>query len=309
MAKSDSLRPLKSALRFALRFLNDEQYVRFKYWSKLKRRLNLKEPRTFNELMQLKKIQERSPLIVQTIDKAAVRDYVRERLGDEYLAQDYGIFTKVDDLLRAEYPLPAVIKATHGCGWNYFCRTEADRNPAVLRPLLEKWMQENYYWMCREWGYREVPPRLLIEEFLSADNGQPPPDYKFFVLGGRVGMVQVDLDRFTGHRRALFDRFWRWLDVAYEKPKAEHPVPAPPNLAKMIEAAEVLAEPFRNTRVDFYDLGSRVVFGEITHYPEGGWGVFDPGEFDEELARLANGKAEIDPRFLAQDQIAPASTR
>jgi hypothetical protein len=134
------------------------------------------------------------------------------------------------------------------------------------------------------WAYSKVKPRILVEELLLSD-GQIPKDYKFFVFRGSVGLVQVDQDRFAGHRRNLYTPRWEKLEIEYVYPPGPSD-PRPTKLEEMVAVAERLGDQIDFARVDLYNIGDRVVFGEITAYPEGGYGRFDPPEFDARLGAL-----------------------
>ena len=144
--------------------------------------------------------------------------------------------------------------------------------------MRDAWLSHTYK-RNSEWAYREVPPRLLVEEFLA---GGVPPDYKFFVFHGRVRMIEVDLDRFTGHKRSLYTADWQRLPVQYGHPAGDD-VELPSALPEMIDVAEALGAATDFVRVDLYSLPGRVVCGELTNYPMAGRGWFDPREFDREL--------------------------
>jgi hypothetical protein len=126
-----------------------------------------------------------------------------------------------------------------------------------------------------------VPPRILVEELLG-DGGAVPPDYKFYVFHGRVRLVSVELDRFTFHTRNLYTPAWEQLPVEWVYPAGKD-IERPAALAEMIDVAERLGADTDFVRVDLYSVGERVVFGELTNYPDAGYGRFDPPDFDRQL--------------------------
>jgi hypothetical protein len=142
--------------------------------------------------------------------------------------------------------------------------------------------------MSREWFYKEIPPRIIVEELLQNENGGLPNDYKFFVFHGITRWTQVDSSRFFGHSRDVFTPRWNPLPVVFNHPRAATPPPPPRNLDRMFQIANELGAETDFVRVDLYDCGDRVVFGELTNCPEGGGIEMRPAEFDLYLGQWWN---------------------
>ena len=147
-------------------------------------------------------------------------------------------------------------------------------------------MRSNYYKEMGEMVYRNIPPRIMIEEFINDGSGAAPKDYKFFVFRGKIAMIQVDATRFTDHRRNLYTTDWEWIDVLYSRKGIDEPVERPALLQKMLATAEALGREFDFIRVDLYATGDRVYFGELTATPEGGLARFTQKEYDRYLGDM-----------------------
>lgn len=240
---------------------------------------DLGKPKTFNEHLQRYKIDARNPDMVRAADKYLLRDYVGQRLGDGYCAALLARWDDPETATCAGLPTSFVVKASHGSGLNHIVHDGALTDER-LRERLRAWSKVNYYWRRREWVYRDMTPSYFAEEFLG-DRRQPPDDYKAFVFDGRVQFFQVDVDRFTGHRRAIVDREWQPIEVEYQYPRPQRAPARPYVMDDMIRIAESLAEGFRFVRVDMFALPGRLVVGEMTFYPEGGFGRF--GSKDQDL--------------------------
>lgn len=254
-------------------------------------------PRTFSELTVRKKLLDHKAIVQLTADKAAVRAYVSERIGPQYLIPLITITADPGALDFAALPRAFIAKATHGSGMTLIVHDKAALDIPEARATMKRWLAENYFYTCREPGYLRIPPQVIIEELLLVD-GAPPPDFKFFVFRGKVRMVQVDSDRFTGHTRDLFDEAWRHLNVRYEFPHAPVAPSRPDNLDEMIRVAERLADGFVSVRVDLYSVNGRIYFGEITHSPGGGLERFDPPEFDRALGSVWKFGSSIPEAFF-----------
>jgi TupA-like ATPgrasp len=262
-------------------------------------------PTTFGEKVRLRMATDRRRILTTFADKVAVRDYVAERAGSEVLTDLYAVTRTPEQLPRLGLPREFALKAAHACGGVVLvadCFPPENRLPEppagwprglTLRPEALDWdklVHLCWDWLARrynpyeEWAYSKVKQRILVEELLL-DSGRVPPDYKLFVFDGRVHVVQVDLDRFGKRRRNLYTPRWELLDVRHGFPRGPH-VPRPPGLERIIAVAEQLGGGIDFVRVDLYNIGERVVFGELTVYPTAGWPSFDPPEFGEQLGAV-----------------------
>jgi len=247
---------------------------------------NLLRPKSFSEKIQYRKLFDRRPALVQFTDKFAVRNYVRQKLGNEVLTALYHLTDDADDIPFETLPKSFVIKPTHGCGWIEIVRDKELVNRVLLKERCSRWLSTNFLYTAGEWAYGQVTPRLIVEELLDDGDGSIPWDYKFFVFHGRVEFLSVDVDRFGVHRRNMYDRDWNRLDFGFQRAGTEHPLPRPSRLDDMIRCAEILAGDFDFLRIDLYQPGERIVFGEITATPASGLEPFWPGGTDRRIGDL-----------------------
>jgi TupA-like ATPgrasp len=247
--------------------------------------LPVSRPRTLTHHLFLKMAHDRNPLLTVTSDKLAVRGYVTERLGPGFLPGLYGVVDSPEALLDLELPPRYVVKATHGSGMTAVVLRDSVAERASVAARARKWLALPYWRKNGEWGYRDIQPRLIIEEFLDDGGGSVPPDWKWLCFGGRAALVQVDFDRFTGHTRNFYDPDGRPVVLRMYYPQGPE-IPVPTCFPRMRTVAEQLAAGFDFVRVDLYALGDRIVVGELTHYPTGGNKSFDPPEWDARLGAL-----------------------
>ncbi|MGK6323309.1 ATP-grasp fold amidoligase family protein [Sphingomonas sp. DT-51] len=238
---------------------------------------DLAAPRRFSELVYARKLFERDPRWPALADKVAVKAHVAATLGDDWVIPTLWHGTTLPE--TPPWPRPFVLKSSHASQQSVFVRAgEALDWPAVRRRAA-RWLRRPYAPLLHEWLYSEIEPQLLVEPLIGCGRVLPF-DYKFFVFGGRVEFIQVDLDREHRHRRVMFDRAWRRLDLAFEFPADARPMTPPRSLERMIAAAETLGAPHDFARVDLYDVDGRPYFGEITLYPGSGLDRFRPGSWD-----------------------------
>ena len=248
------------------------------------RRLNLENPTSFCDKLNWLKFHYHVPELKIFADKAAVRGHVAERLGPEWLIPLLGVYARPQEIPWDELPDAFVLKATHGSAMNVLCpdKSKLDRGLAVRR--LRRWLRRDFYRYGMEWCYQGLPRRILCETFLRGEDGLSPWDYKVLCFGGEPRIVWVDVARHTRHQRAYFDADWNRLACGsswYEAAGAEFP--RPPQLDRMLAAARTLSAGYPFMRVDFYQVSGRLLFGEITLYPGGGFEPFLPLAFDEEV--------------------------
>jgi hypothetical protein len=233
-------------------------------------------PKTFNELVQARKLQDRNPLLPLLADKVRVKDYVARRLGPDWVIPTFWHGTELPE--QRDWPLPFVLKSSHASCQCAFVRTGRENWPRIRR-RAHRWLRHTYGGVLDEWLYGKIEPQLLVEPFV----GNPcslPTDYKFFVFGGRAEFVQIDTDREHAHKRAIFDRNWRRLPVELQFPQERREIPRPRSLSAMVEAAETLSRGFDFVRVDLYEVEGRPLFGEMTFYPGSGLDRFRPAQYD-----------------------------
>jgi len=236
---------------------------------------NLIHPKTFNEKVLCRIVFDRRPILITLQDKYAARDYVRRRIGEHVLPQLYWVTKTPSDIPFNMLPRQFVVKASHGAGW---VSLVPDKASLKTRDLLDKctyWLSQNYYWANREWAYKTIEPRIMVEEFVSDGTGLAPTDYKFYVFGGRVRWIWVMTDRFVDPRSDAYTPSWDRLDIKRRWKPVLAPLPRPPHLDEMIHCAEILGSNLDFVRIDLYDA-DKVYFGEMTLYPSAGVEISDP---------------------------------
>ena len=261
----------------SLRFLPDKLYIQLYYRLRVGRPLNIKNPTTLNEKIQWLKFNYRFPLQSIVSDKLKARDYVAEKIGSEFLIPLFGTWEKYDDIDFEKLPNKFVLKCNHDSGGLVVCTDKSKLNHREARNKIEKSLKSNFFYIGREYQYRNIKPRIICEQFIS-DNGKVPMDYKIYCFNGKPDVILVCTDRFSAntHRASYlyFDQEWRFQPLNKgDENLTEVDVPKPKNLDRMIEIAKELSKDFLFARIDLYNIDGQIYFGEITLSPNSG---FDP---------------------------------
>ena len=244
---------------------------------------SLFRPVTFSEKVLFRKNFDRRPILALFHDKLRVRDYVAERLGADMLPPLLLVTERPETIPFDDLPDRFVIKPSHASGLVAIVtdRRTLDRAAAIAQ--CHGWLRHDYYRQTREWMYRQLPRRIMVEAFIDQGTGGTPNDYKFYVFDGKVRIIQMDVGRFAGHRQGFFDTGWRRLAFALQYEPIRGAVAPPTHLDRMIAAAERLGEGMDFIRVDLYDTDRQCYFGEITTCPGSGLDTYHPPGFDHWL--------------------------
>lgn len=235
-------------------------------------------PRTLNEKIVRKMLLDGRDYLVTTSDKLAVRSHVAAIAGRDVLTELYQTAATPEAIDFRRLPDQFVLKPTHLSGEVAVVVDKAAADLDQLRAQAGAWLEQAYGRFKGEWWYLKIPPKLIVEEFLS-DGGESPPDFKLFAMNGGIELIQVDTGRARKHHRELFLPDWTRVDCTLKFSSPPTPTPRPPLLDDMITLAGMLSHGTDFVRVDLYQLPGRIVFGELTHAPGNGAEEFSSKEF------------------------------
>ncbi len=248
---------------------------------------NIKNPSTFNEKLMHQKIYQNMDFAIDLADKYAVRDYVEQKIGGEFLNKILYVGEDLSAVDWSTLPNQFAIKTTHGGGDEgnllVFNKDDISVEDAIER--TNKNLRKKFgYWTNEDW-YSKIPPRLIIEELMIAEDGNVPTDYKFFCFHGKCHYIQINIDRYEGYKIGFYDPDWVLQDFTLGKyPPGQ--AKKPEKLSEMLCLAEKLSKDFEFVRVDLYSLPQGLRFGELTFSPNSGFECFNPREIDHKLGNL-----------------------
>jgi hypothetical protein len=269
----------------AVRALPDDLYLRLIFLLRMRRLLHLRNPRTYSEKIQWIKLYGSLERFAPFADKYQVREFVTATIGPQHLVPLIGVWDEFGQIPLDALPESFVLKATHGCGYNFICRDKSTLDVASLRQTVTNWLNTNFSVATREPQYRHVRPRLIAEAYLEDEPGKLR-DYKFTFSQGAFCMLEVISDRADVVTCNFYDREWNLLPIRVKDvPNTPRPLPKPALLDDMFEVAAKLSAGFAFVRVDLYYAGGNIYFGELTFTPGNGFMTYEPRSFYSELGR------------------------
>ena len=272
-------------VRGLFNWMSDEKYLKMLWRLKFHKSLNLDNPQTFNEKLQWLKIHDRKPIYTTMADKYAVKKYVADKIGGEYIIPTLGVWESFEDINFDILPNQFVLKCTHDSGGIIIVKDKNNFDKKSARKLLERNLIRNFYYCGREWPYKDVKPRILIEEFIA----DAPIDYKFYMFNGKMDSVMACTDREKGHAKFRFyDKDWKRLFYMYPELEPNGDVSCPDNYRQMINIAEKLSNGFPHIRVDLYNIEGQIYFGELTFYNQSGFDTDITYETDCKWGNMTN---------------------
>ena len=272
-----------------LNWVPDSLYLKVLYRVIMGRKLNLKNPKEYNEKLQWLKLNDRKPEYSTMVDKYEVRGYIEDLLGDKYLIPCLGIYDSVDDIDIDALPDRFVLKCTHDSGSVEICKDKSSFDIEGARHRLSQAMKRNYYATYREWPYKSVKPRIIAEGYLEGDGGDLK-DYKVMCFNGEAKIIEVHENRFVEgkvHTQTFYDREWGIVPLTQvETVTVDRPSERPRQLEEILRLSELIAKDMYHVRIDWYIEGDKIYFGEITFVDGSGFESFSTPEMERMLGDM-----------------------
>lgn len=275
--------------RVLSRFMNDKTFIKWEYFSGMRKFPNLDNPKTYNEKLQWLKLNDIHPEYGKLVCKYEAKEYVRSILGDSVIIPTLGVWNSFDDIDFDALPNQFVLKTTHDSGGVFVVTDKKTMDLTKARQKIEKSLKHNYFLEHREYPYKYVKPRIIAEKYMVDEGGTELKDYKFFCFDGKCKMMLIATDRINGDVKIdFYDENFNHLPFKRNHENSAVIVGKPKGFETMIEIAEVLSKGFPHLRVDLYDINGSIYFGELTFFPGSGNVPFEPSEWDEKVGKWLN---------------------
>lgn len=268
--------------------LPDSMYLKIRYRLKTGEKLNLDNPKTFNEKLQWLKIHDRRDIYTTMVDKCEAKEYVEKVIGGGYIIPTIGVYDEFDDIDFNKMPEQFVMKCTHDSGGLVVVKDKSKFDVDKARKKINKSLRRNFYYNGREWPYKNVKPRIIIEKYMEDKKDGELRDYKIFCFNGKPKMMFIATNR-QGDGETYFDFFdenFKHLPFTNGHSNAPSLPHRPARFAKMMELAGKLSKGIPQLRVDFYETNGKIYFGELTFFHWSGLVKFEPEEWDKKLGNM-----------------------
>ena len=265
--------------------LNDAFYLKLLYEYKFNKKLDFNDLHGYNDKVQFLKIYDRKSIYTNMVDKYLAKEYVSNIIGEEYIIPTIGVYDKFDDIQFDDLPTSFVIKCTHDSGGVVIVKDKSSFDRNLAKKKINKCLKKNFYYAGREWPYKNVKPRIIIEKYLEEDNTKELKDYKFFCFNGKPKIMYISSGSHTNHQKiAFFDMDYNKLDIKRKDYGDYEVIPeCPKEFEKMKKFASLLSAKIPHLRVDFYEVGGKIYFGELTFYTCSGFLPFVDEKWDKKM--------------------------
>lgn len=279
---------MKTKIKEILCAISPEFTTKLMFLHNFHKRLNLKNPVDFNEKMQYLKLKEYTgnPVITRCVDKYRARGYLEER-GYSHLLPELlaGPYVDPEEIRKDWDNLPDrfAIKCNHASGSNIIVQDKSAMDLDQVVAQLKKWIKQDYWKVYCEPQYRDVPKRVIVEEYL----GDCLPAFKFYCFHGKPEFL-LYADYHDDHSITYFDMDFQKLPYSKVGCGQVENLEKPKRFDEMVEISKDLAKDFPFVRVDFYNVDDKPYFSELTFVPQGGIIKLNPPETVIEWGNLLN---------------------
>ena len=269
-------------IKYFMRYIPDKTYLQIYYFLQFGKLCDFKNPTTFNEKLNWLKINNRDSLYTKLVDKYEVKEYVEKVIGGGYTIPTFGVWEHFDDINFDMLPNQFVLKCTHDSEGLVIVKDKSTMDKNAAREKIETALKHNFYYVGREWPYKNVHPRIIAEQYMEDHIDKELRDYKFYCFDGIPKIMYIASNRNSGHVNFdFYDMEFNHLDITQKYPNASEPLRKPEHFKEMIGLAKKLSNGFPHVRVDFYEVDGKVYFGELTFFSMSGLTPFKPAKWDK----------------------------
>jgi len=274
-------------LRSSKYIISDKLYLKIYFRLNMGEELDFKNLRTFNQKIQILKLKNKDPKYTLMVDKYSVRELIKKELGEEYLIPLIGVWDNFDDIDFDLLPNQFILKPTHYSGKVFICKDKSRFDIDAVRKKINRILRRNYFYVGREFPYKNVQPRIICEKYMVDESGTELKDYKFFCFNGEPEVLFVASDRFGDVKFDFYDMQLNRLPFTTGNHNfSKESITRIDSFGEMIEIARKLSKNIPHIRIDLYNIKGKIYFGEFTFHHNGGVCPFHPKEWDEKLGDL-----------------------
>ncbi len=278
--------------------LPDKIYLKKRYEAKTGKKLNLKNPTLFTEKLNWLKLYNRKPVYTIMADKYLVREFVADRIGEDYLVPLLAVYDSAEEIDFDALPNQFVLKCNHDSdvvicknkqNSDFSCKKCKLSDLDEVKTYLKRRLSLDYYKSGREWPYKNIPRKIICEKYIKNDDNSEPIEYKVFCFGGKPKYINVISGRFFNDEVIIdtYDADWNHTDlIKGNHPRSANSCKRPECFCEIIELSEKLSRNTPFLRVDFNFWNNKLYFGELTFYDSAGFESYQPEGWNERLGNL-----------------------
>lgn len=268
----------------------DKFYIKHQFKHALHYPLNLKQPETYQEKLQWLKLYDRKPIYTIMADKYLAKLFIRDRIGEQYTIPTIALYNHTKDIKYESLPNQFVIKTTHDSGTVLICRDKATLNISKINKYIDKKLRIKYYLKEREFPYKGIQPRIIIEQLIGKED-EDLMDYKFFCFNGIPKLMMIISNRWgkDGHKADFYDMYGNYIKISqigYSNSLIPPKIPSAFDEMKCLASKLSCGVP--HLRVDFYYTEGKIFVGELTFFDSGGYLSFIPEKYNKILGDWIN---------------------
>ena len=270
------------------KWMPDELYIKICYRAAFGNWPDLDNPVTFNEKLNWLKLHDRKPIYSKMVDKYEAKKYVAEILGSECSVPTFGVWDSFNEIDFSKLPNSFVLKCTHDSGAVVICKYKNKFDKLQAKKVIDKSLNREFYYVGREWPYKNVKPRIIAEKMLDDGSGKPLVDYKFFCFDGKAKIMYISRDGAANPTTDFFDMDFNHLPIRMKDPNSDVLPFKPKCFTEMKEIAEKLSQNIPHVRVDFFFVNNKIYVGELTFYHSAGFSHVYPEEWNYKMGDWIN---------------------
>lgn len=282
---------MKRVIKSLSKIIPDKLYLSLVYYKHFGHFPNFRNPQTFNEKIQWLKLYDRNPEYTKMVDKYAVKKYIAETIGSQYVIPTLGVWDRFEDIDFDKLPNRFVLKCTHDSGGVIICKDKSSFDIEAAREKITRNLGRNLYYYGREWPYKNVPPRIIAEKYMEEKGKIVPEDYKIYCINGEPKYIVIFHNRFNSEKHlseSVYDVNWVLQPVSLDDhfDVCKEDIPRPECLDELLHITRILCKNMSQVRIDFYIIEGKIYFGEITFHTASGFQKMIPESLDFELGKL-----------------------
>ena len=238
--------------------------------------LNLRHPKTFNEKIQWIKLYDNKQQKSELTDKVKVRAWVREKIGEKYLKPVLWIGDKFEDIPFNTLPCSFIVKANHGCKWQYKIKNKEEfiKEEALFKYIKERfngWMSQTFFpWAGFELQYKGIEPKIIIEPILIEEDKQYPIEYEIYCFNGEPRLYQK-IEYSIPAKVSVYNEDFTESEISINPEYIKENEPASETIKEAVEKSKILSNGFKLVRVDWLLYKNQIYFNEMTFTPFSGF--------------------------------------